>query len=94
MANKTIHELTQIITLTQLAELPMWDTSSSDTKKLTVEQLKNLIAEGIVAGVSFIGTMAQYNTAKMIPAGQEGYIPSGSLVIITDEDAYIFADER
>lgn len=94
MANKTIHELTQISTLTQFAELPMWDTSSSDTKKLTVEQLKNLIAEGIVAGVSFIGTMAQYNTAKMIPAGQEGYIPSGSLVIITDEDDYILADER
>lgn len=45
-------------------------------------------------GVAFIGTRAQYNIAKLIPEGEEGYIPSGSLVIITDEDDYITGEDR
>lgn len=46
------------------------------------------------AGVAFIGTRAQYEQAKLIPLGQTGYIPSGSLVLITDEDAYIEGEDR
>ena len=38
------------------------------------------------AGVVFKGTRAQYETAKLIPEGDTGYIPSGALVIITDEN--------
>lgn len=45
-------------------------------------------------GVEFIGTRAQYEVAKLIPFGQEGYIPSGALVIITDEDDYIEGEDR
>lgn len=45
-------------------------------------------------GVAFIGTHAEYEQAKLIPLGQTGHIPSGSLVIITDEDAYIEGEER
>lgn len=86
MADKTIHELTQISAVTQLSEFPMWDSANNTTKKATLQQVKELIASGIVAGVSFIGTRAQYEVAKLIPSGQEGYIPSGSLVIITDEN--------
>ena len=86
MADKTIHDLTQISEVTQLSEFPMWDSLNNTTKKATLQQVKELIASGIVAGVSFIGTRAQYEVAKLIPSGQEGYIPSGSLVIITDED--------
>ena len=86
MADKTIHELTQISAVTQLSEFPMWDSANNTTKKATLQQVKELIASGIVAGVSFIGTRAEYETAKLIPSGQEGYIPSGSLVIITDEN--------
>ena len=39
--------------------------------------------------VAFIGTRADYNTAKLIAEGSAGYIPSGALVIITDEDGYL-----
>lgn len=45
-------------------------------------------------GVAFIGTRAQYETAKLIPLGQTGHIPSGALVIITDEDDYINSEDR
>lgn len=86
MADKTIHELTQIGSVTQATEFPIWDGANNTTKKATLQQVKELIASGIVAGVSFVGTRAGYETAKLIPAGQEGYIPDSSLVIITDEN--------
>lgn len=44
-------------------------------------------------GVAFIGTRAQYETAKLIPLGQTGHIPSGSLVIITDENDYLNSED-
>lgn len=94
MADKTIHELTQISAVTQLSEFPMWDSANNTTKKATLQQVKELIASGIVAGVSFIGTRAEYEVAKLIPSGQEGYIPSGSLVIITDENNYLMGEEK
>ena len=37
------------------------------------------------AGLAFIGTRAEYETAKMIPEGNKGHIPNHSLVILTDE---------
>lgn len=86
MANQTINELTQITSLQNTTEFPVWDNLAEKTKKATLQQMKNSIAEGIVAGVSFIGTRAQYEVAKLIPVGTEGHIPSGSLVIITDEN--------
>lgn len=46
------------------------------------------------AGVAFIGTRAQYEQAKLIPVGEAGHIPSGSLVLITDEDAYVEGEDR
>ena len=49
---------------------------------------------GSGAGVAFIGTRAGYETAKLIPEEEEGHIPSGALVIITDEDDYVEAEER
>ena len=45
-------------------------------------------------GVAFIGTRAQYEVAKLIPLGQTGHIPSGALVIITDEDDYLNSEDR
>ena len=44
-------------------------------------------------GVAFIGTRAQYEVAKLIPLGQTGHIPSGSLVIITDENDYLNSED-
>lgn len=49
---------------------------------------------GGAGGVAFVGTRAQYEVAKLIPEGQTGYIPSGALVQITDEDNYLIGDER
>lgn len=51
-------------------------------------------AEAGGRGVTFKGTMAQYEVAKLIPFGQEGHIPSGSLVIITDEPDYVVGEDR
>ena len=45
-------------------------------------------------GVAFIGTRADYEVAKLIPLGQTGHIPSGALVIITDEDDYLNSEDR
>lgn len=45
-------------------------------------------------GVAFIGTRAQYELAKLIPVGTDGHIPSGSLVVITDEQNYTMGDEQ
>ena len=45
-------------------------------------------------GVAFVGTRVQYETAKLIPEGQDGHIPSNSLVIITDEIDNIMGDEQ
>ena len=45
-------------------------------------------------GVAFIGTRAEYEVAKLIPLGQTGHIPSGSKIIITDENAYIKGEEQ
>lgn len=66
--------------------------------------LKAVISGGVVTGydwgssggngVAFIGTRTAYETAKLIPEGQTGYIPSGSMVIITDEDEIILGDEQ
>jgi hypothetical protein len=41
--------------------------------------------KNFTAGVAFKGTRSAYNTAKLIPEGSDGHIPSGALVIITDE---------
>ena len=45
-------------------------------------------------GVAFIGTRAQYEVAKLIPLGQTGHIPSGCLVILTDEDSYVKGEDQ
>ena len=49
---------------------------------------------GSGSGVSFKGTRAQYEVAKLIPVGSPGHIPDGSLVIITDESSYIEGEDR
>lgn len=45
-------------------------------------------------GVAFIGTRAEYEVAKLIPLGTDGHIPSGSLVVITDEQNYTMGDNQ
>ena len=46
------------------------------------------------AGLAFIGTRAEYEVAKMIPEGNEGHIPSHSLVILTDETDTVKGDMK
>ena len=57
---------------------------------------KIVAVEGFLSGsgVAFVGTRAQYETAKLIPLGETGHIPSGALVIITDETDYLNSEDR
>lgn len=57
---------------------------------------KIVAVEGFLSGsgVAFVGTRAQYETAKLIPIGETGHIPSGALVIITDETDYLNSEDR
>lgn len=57
----------------------------------TTYQWKSNVGGG---GLSFVGTRAQYNAAKLIPEGQDGYIGPNTLVTITDEDDFVTGDER
>ena len=45
-------------------------------------------------GLAFVGTRAQYEVAKLIPEGTDGYIGPQTLVTITDEDDYVEGEER
>lgn len=49
---------------------------------------------GSGGGLAFSGTRAQYEVAKLIPEGEEGFIPEGAFVDITDENDYVKAEEH
>ena len=70
---------------------------------LSNQALKSKITNGVIsyewgnsgsAGVAFVGTRAQYDVAKLIPEGQDGFIPPNSIVKITDEDDYVTGENR
>ena len=43
-------------------------------------------------GLAFVGTRAEYEAAKLIPEGKDGYIGPQTLVTITDEDDIVEGD--
>ena len=43
-------------------------------------------------GLAFVGTRAEYEVAKLIPEGKDGYIGPQTLVTITDEDDFLQGD--
>ena len=45
-------------------------------------------------GLAFVGTRAEYEVAKLIPEGKDGYIGPQTLVTITDEDDYIMGENK
>ena len=45
-------------------------------------------------GLAFVGTRAEYEVAKLIPEGKDGYIGPQTLVTITDEDDFITGVEK
>lgn len=70
---------------------------------LSNQALKSKITNGVVsyewgnsgsAGVAFVGTRAEYDVARLIPEGQDGFIPPNSIVKITDEDDYVTGENR
>lgn len=87
-----------------------WDATTKKAVNLTRPVLNNTYLKALIDsqtgvvtytwasgggnGVAFIGTRAQYNAARLIPQGQDGFIPAHSKVIITDEDAYVTGEER
>lgn len=91
METKTINQISN--TATELENddyIPIWQ--GGKTKKITGKNLfKNKTSAG---GLAFVGTRAEYEVAKLIPEGNTGYIASGTLVCITDEDSFIYGDNR
>ena len=61
--------------------IPIWQNGA--TKKIKGKDFMD----------SFVGTTAEYNVAKLIPEGQDGFIPSGTLVCLTDKDTYLKGEE-
>ena len=45
-------------------------------------------------GLAFVGTRAEYEVAKLIPEGKDGYIGPQTLVTITDEDDFITGESK
>lgn len=45
-------------------------------------------------GLAFVGTRAEYEVAKLIPEGQDGYIGPQTLVTITDEDDFLQGETK
>ena len=91
METRTINQLTNTATELENDDLiPIWQ--NGKTKKISGSNFfKNRSSAG---GLAFVGTRAQYETAKLIPEGQTGYIPSGTLVCITDENTYLKGEEK
>ena len=88
---QTIQQLTNEATTLENDDLiPVYQ--SGATKKISARNFfKNRSSAG---GLAFVGTRAQYEQAKLIPEGQTGYIPSGTLVCITDENTYLKGEEK
>ena len=88
---QTIQQLTNEATTLENGDLiPIYQ--SGATKKISARNFfKNHSSAG---GLAFVGTRAEYEQAKLIPEGQTGHIPSGTLVCITDEDSFIYGDNR
>ena len=91
METRTINQLTNIATELETDDLiPIWQ--DGKTKKISgTDFFKHRSSAG---GLAFVGTRVQYETAKLIPEGQTGYIPSGTLVCITDENTYLKGEEK
>lgn len=91
METRTINQLTNIATELESEDLiPIWQ--DGKTKKISASDFfKNRSSAG---GLAFVGTRAEYEVAKLIPEGQTGYIPSGTLVCITDENTYLMGEEK
>ena len=91
METRTINQLAN--TATELGNddfIPVWQ--NGQTKKISGSNFfKNHSSAG---GLAFVGTRAEYEQAKLIPEGQMGYIPSGTLVCITDENTYLMGEEK
>lgn len=91
METRTINQLTNTATELESEDLiPIWQ--NGQTKKISGSDFfKNHSSAG---GLAFVGTRAEYEVAKLIAEGQTGYIPSGTLVCITDENTYLMGEER
>jgi len=91
METRTIEQLATTATELENDDLiPIWQ--NGQTKKISgTNFFKNRSSAG---GLAFVGTRAEYEVAKLIPEGQTGYIPSGTLVCITDENTYLMGEEK
>lgn len=88
---QTIQQLTNEATTLKNDDLiPVYQ--NGKTKKISAGNFfKNRSSAG---GLAFVGTRAEYEQAKLIPGGQTGHIPSGTLVCITDENTYLMGEQK
>jgi hypothetical protein len=88
---QTIQQLTNEATSLENDDLiPVYQ--SGATKKISARNFfKNHSSAG---GLAFVGTRAEYEQAKLIPEGQTGHIPNGTLVCITDENTYLMGEQK
>lgn len=88
---QTIQQLTNEATTLENDDLiPVYQNGA--TKKISARNFfKNHSSAG---GLAFVGTRAEYKQAKLIPEGQTGHIPSGTLVCITDENTYLMGEQK
>ena len=91
METRTINQITNTATEVDSEDLiPIWQ--DGKTKKITA--LDFFKSQQSAGGLAFVGTRAEYEVAKLIPEGQTGHIPSGTLVCITDENNYLMGEEK
>lgn len=69
--------------------IPIWQNGA--TKKIKGKDFMDSF--GNTGGLAFVGTEAEYEVAKLIPEGEEGFIPSGTLVCLTDKDTNLMGEE-
>ena len=91
METRTIEQLAT--TATELENddfIPIWQ--NGQTKKISGINFFKKRSNVGGGGLAFVGTRAEYEVAKLIPEGQDGYIAPQTLVTITDEDDFITGD--
>ena len=75
----------------QFEQLPLPDAPGQQLQADVDEDGKINYNWNVPNVTTFVGTVAEYEAAKLIPKGQDGYIPDKAMIVLTDDEAYINA---
>lgn len=73
----------------QFEQLPLPDAPGQQLQADVDEDGKINYNWNVPNVTTFVGTRAEYEAAKLIPKGQDGYIPDKAMIVLTDDEAYI-----